>query len=197
MPVKGKKSRQIVDISRDTAPSVQSYTVMSARLLPYLPRNSHKFYSVNAIPHTGTFASTSKDTLDKSPRYLTRSEPSLITFDAPSQPSERTRRSARSTSSLTDYHSARHRLGGSSAGQVRASTSSSSNAAGSTAPNPPSQSSTPKAQIFDRPSRPREYYSRPQRKQDLPELKVCKICDIFYYPWLKIIGSRALLSLLH
>lgn len=126
---------------------------MSSRLL------CSKLYPNVATSLCRSLASSSQQTLSRS----SRQEPELIVFDAPSRPSELTRRSARS-SSLTDYYNARRRLVSSSpARQTRSSASSSAM----------SSTANVSAQCFDRPSRPRAYYTRPQRKQGLPKVQVC------------------------
>ena len=125
-----------------------------------------------------TFTATSSNNTNRS-HQIPRStnEPSLIVYDAPSQPSENlTRRSARSPHSLSDYYNARRRLGSHSSRQVRSSTSNSLSS-----PGPAPLSSVPHpenvhARIFDNRSKPREYYTRPQPKRDLPELKVRHTC---------------------
>lgn len=112
------------------------------------------------------FASSSKNTLDnlKSP-----SEPVLLVFDAPSQPSEHlTRRSARSPHSLSDYFSARRRL---STRQASSSTSTTALENSASSRNDGSSDTLPystnvHSETFDSPSKPQAYYTRPQRKAD-------------------------------
>lgn len=97
-------------------------------------------------------------------------EPTLIVFDAPSKPSEhRTRRSAPSPHSLSDYYSTR-RLTSYLPAHVRSAASTSTSTASFL--NSVSHPIKIHPQTFDRPSKPREYYVRPQPKRDLPQLKV-------------------------
>lgn len=132
------------------------------------------------------FASSSKNTLDnllKSP-----SEPVLVVFDAPSQPSEHlTRRSARSPHSLSDYLTARRRL---STRQASSSTSTTALENSASSRNDNNGDTLPyntsiHSETFDNPSRPQAYYVRPQRKADtvleLPRVRVS------YHEFLNII----------
>ncbi|KAF8498330.1 cytochrome oxidase complex assembly protein 1-domain-containing protein [Gautieria morchelliformis] len=148
--------------------------------MAHIPRLS-KFLSCNSpriclarfsSPPAVAYTDSPKNTLDGHRLLRSAHEPSLIVYDAPSQPSENlTRRSARSPNSLTDYYNARRRLASHSPRQVRSSTSNSVISTGSSPLNSVPHPENVHARIFDSPSKPREYYIRPQPKRDLPELR--------------------------
>jgi hypothetical protein len=144
------------------------------RLSKFLSSNSPRiclarFSSSPAVAYTDS----PQNTLDGHRLLRSAHEPSLIVYDAPSQPSENlTRRSARSPNSLTDYYNARRRLASHPPRQVRSSTSNSVTSTGSSPLNSVPHPENVHARIFDSPSKPREYYTRPQPKRDLPELRV-------------------------
>jgi hypothetical protein len=156
------------------SPTKMAHISRLSTFLLHTPR----FYSARfSSSHAGTSTASSINTLPGAQLPRSTHVPSLIVFDAPSQPSENlTRRSARSAHSLSDYYNGRRRLGSHSSRQVRSTTS---NSAASAGPAPLSSVPHPEnvhARIFDSPSKPREYYTRPQPKRDLPELKVKHIC---------------------
>ena len=136
--------------------------------------NSPRICSVRLSTSAAVTQATSpKNKLDVHLLSRSKNEPSLITYDAPSQPSENlTRRSARSPNSLTDYYNARRRVASHPSRQVRSSTSNSVTPSGTSPLNSLPHPENVHARIFDSPSKPREYYARPQPKRDLPELRV-------------------------
>lgn len=146
---------------------------MTSVRLSTLSCNSRRIFSARLSTSPLTLATSSTNKLDGHPRPRSTHEPCLITYDAPSQPSENlTRRSARSPSSLTDYYNARRRLALHPSRQIRSSTSDSVTSSGTSPLNSLPHPENMHARIFDSPSKPREYYTRPQPKRDLPELRV-------------------------